>query len=125
MHIKHPFLDKKRGKYVVGPTGYYLSFTLSNTIKGTIIASVRSVSPSFVSFVVSHSTSKITDKELRRGGVIYKAVRWGEGSEKNIFAENIFDENIFAKNVFTKYFVQNIFAKKIFTKNLFVKNLSP
>ena len=63
MHIKHPFLDKKRGKYVVGPTGYYLSFTLSNTIKGTIIASVRSVSSSFV---VSHSISKIIDKKDRQ-----------------------------------------------------------
>ena len=37
----------------------------SNTIKGTIIVcSVWSV----ISFVVSHSTSKFTDEELRRGG---------------------------------------------------------
>ena len=79
---------------------------LSVIIKETKRGCVRSVS-SFVSFVVSHSTSKITDKELRRGRVFYKAVRWGEGSEKNIFAENIFGENIFAENIFG----ENIFAK--------------
>ena len=35
------------------------------------------------SFVVSHSISKITDEELRRG-VVCRAVRWGKG-KKNIF----------------------------------------
>ena len=68
--------------------------SISVIIKGTIIVcSVRSVSL-FRLFVVSHSTSIITDEELRRGGVICKAVRWGEWSEK-IFLLKIFLPIIF------------------------------
>ena len=66
-------------------------------------------------FRLSHSTSKIADEKLRRGGVICKAVRWREGSEKNISAKNIFVKNIFTKNIFVKNnCLQKIFPSKIF-----------
>ena len=64
------------------------------------------------SFVVSHSTSKITDEELRRGGVICQAGRWGEWSEKNILLK------IFLPKIFLpKIFLLNIFLSKIFFFN--------
>ena len=52
-------------------------------------------------FRLSHSTSKITDEKLRRGGGCLKGSQIWEGSEKNIYAENIFAKNIFAKKYFS------------------------
>ena len=61
---------------------------------------------------MSHSTSKITDEELRRGGVICQAGRWGEWSEKNILLK------IFLPKIFLpKIFLLNIFLSKIFFLN--------
>ena len=66
---------------------------------------------------MSHSTSKITDEELRRGGVICKAGRWGEWSEKNILLK-IFLPKIFLPKIFVpKIFLLNIFLSKIFFFN--------
>ena len=83
---------------------------------------VRPVRESFVRlFVVSHSTSKITDEELRRGGVICKAVRWKEGSEKAIFSKKknlkkILLPKIFSKKYFHQQYFQKINSPKIFAK---------
>ena len=66
---------------------------------------------SLSSFVVSHLTSKITEKELKK--------RWG-----------LFEGQSDGGRVRQKYFyrkrkniTKNIFAKNISTKNIFVKNI--
>ena len=89
---------------------------LSNTIKGTIIVSVRSV----ISFRLSHSTSKITDEELRRGVVCSRAVRWGKGKKK-IFLLKIFMPKIFLLKIFlTKIFTPKVFLPEMHTPKPFL-----
>ena len=65
-------------------------------------------------FVVSHSTSKITDEELRRG-VVCRIVRWGKGKKK-----------IFLLKIFTpKIFLPELLSPKPFSLKTFLsKNLS-
>ena len=92
------------------------------------MCSVRSVISFRPSFVVSHSTSKITDEELRRGGVICKAGRWGEWSEKNILLK-IFLPKIFLLNIFlSKIFFFNFGSDSAYFLHTFlnvVKNTQP
>ena len=92
---------------------------------------------------MSHSTSKITDEELRRG-VVCRIVRWGKGKKKifllKIFMPKIFLLKIFLPKIFTpkiflpellspepfslKTFLSKIFPNKyILIKNIIVKNI--
>ena len=86
----------------------------SNTKKGTIIVcSVRSVSPSF-RLLCHTQTSKITDEELRRGGLI--CVRQSDGGRcwKIIFWKKIFLLKYFCP----KSFPMNIFLSVIIKRTI-------
>ena len=70
-------------------------------------------------FVVSHSTSKITDEELRRG-VVCRIVRWGKGKKK-IFLLKIFMPKIFLLKIFlTKIFTPKVFLPEMHTPKPFL-----
>ena len=103
-----------------------LSFHLSNTIKGTIIASVRSVSSSFVRN--THLQKSLMRGVRRGGGIMLGKGEWAvqRGGQKKL--PKIFSLKIFLSKIFLtqkkslKIFLSKIFPNEyIFIINVIVK----